>query len=207
MSLGIISMQQDRGRVGRIVFSLPISSVQVYNGINSSHLAEACCSKGKLITSLCVLQFLCCYCEKKNAVIDVSVMVCVGFIATQRLSFPRSTGKLNHIHNNQQGNCRVAMVTDADVTIFIMKPVNYVHSARCKSIFLTEPLCHSDAGFQIMKLRCCLHSLIIASRHRECVSLSSPHFPFDKLSLLMSGAGQKQRYWLCLCTVTPKLLA
>lgn len=127
--------------------------------------------------------------------LGVPAMAATGFTAMPRLSFPGSTGTPTHIHNNQQGNCRVAMVTDADVTIFIIKPVNYVHAARCKSVRLTEPLCHSDAEFQIMKQHCCLHSLLIASRHRECVSFSSPFPPFfssfffDKLSPLMSGAG------------------
>lgn len=63
------------------------------------------------------------------------------------------------------------MVTDfSHVMIFIIKPVNYVHSARCKSVHLTGPLCHSDIKPQIMQLHCRLHSLLIASRLGEGVA-------------------------------------
>lgn len=109
------------------------------------------------------------------AVMDVPVMAYDTEIKLCRVNGetdPYST------RTDQWGNCRVAMVTDADVTIFITKPVNYVHTARCKSVCLTEPLCHSDAELQIMKLHCCLHSLLIASRHRAVCQPLFPRFFF-----------------------------
>lgn len=101
-----------------------------------------------------------------------------GFITTLRLGFPGSRGKPTRIHSNQWG---------VDETIFLIEPVSFLHAARCKSIDLTEPLCHSGISNHAAAL---LSLLNFNCFQAQRVSASLPLiFFFDKLSPLMSGAG------------------
>lgn len=55
---------------------------------------EACYSEGKLIISLCALQFLHCFCEeRKNGVIDAHVMACLRFHNNTEIKLSRVTRK------------------------------------------------------------------------------------------------------------------
>lgn len=182
ISLGTINMKQDRGWVGRVFllrWCIMVSTPLILGR------AEACCSEGKLIISLCVLQFPCCCCENKS-VNDFPVVASIRFHNKTEIKLSRVNWETSSCAKQSVGELQSC---HGDICRFL----NHYKTNKVCTLYMLW-MCTSDRATmsfwrKVMKLHCCLHSSLIASRLRDGVSLSPPFSFCHTLSQQMSGAG------------------